>query len=756
MRTHWATALGALPLLTLVVGCGASTTSYVKSDDTTLGRVVLYRNGVAYFERTAEVQDDTLKLAVPADKVDDFLKSLTVVDATSGKPAPVAYPTDVPRTGTGLIDMKIRLPDGGPHKLKLSYVTEAPAWKPSYRIVLNDGGKVELQGWAIVDNTSGEDWNQVRLGVGSSSALSFRFDLRSIRSVQRETLQADGLFAVAPPTGGSSYDQRGQQVAKKVFEFNDDALQSMEAAPAPPPRAMPAPPSVATAEKAPKKERYADSSTTGGSGRGSAGGGPGAAGMPRPAYPSTPMAAQPAPYPPPPSQDAARIAAIANSLRTNQNQIVIEGYAAGTDADKKSASLDRANKLREQLVRQGVDPSRVVAIGRADVVQPKGGVRINEEPPAQMTKPEPVKADGTSAGAPPLQTDPIGTSHFESAVTMSLPKASSAMVSILTTKTDGGVVYLFDPESARGNANFAFKSVRLVNPTDSVLESGPVTVFGQGRFIGEGLSEPIPARSAAFVPFALDRQIVVERKDAERDEIAKVLTVQRGVFSTEVKHVRKATFAITNRLGERAVVYVRQTVPQGYAIDKAPEERERMGAAHLFRVEIEPHASKEVTIESSTPILKSLDLRSPTSFETVRAYLSASAMGALKDRVAELVKIQTEIGNLEQRLQTTREQANEYRARMDEIHAQLVTLKAVKTAGPLMQSLEKKMQETSDRVSKATIEIVGIEEKLMVARIRFQDGVAELSLDDKKDEKKEEPAKKEAPKKEPAKKPDHL
>ena len=130
-------------------------------------------------------------------------------------------------------------------------------------------------------------------------------------------------------------------------------------------------------------------------------------------------------------------------------------------------------------------------------------------------------------------------------------------------------------------------------------------------------------------------------------------------------------------------------------------------------------------------MLKSRDLRTPQSFETVRTYLSASAVGPLKERVGDLAKLQQDIGTLEQRVQTTREQMTEYRARLDELHAQVITLKAVKTAGPLMQSLEKKMQETSDRVSKATIEIVGLEEKLMVARIKFQDSVAELSLEPK-------------------------
>ena len=98
-----------------------------------------------------------------------------------------------------------------------------------------------------------------------------------------------------------------------------------------------------------------------------------------------------------------------------------------------------------------------------------------------------------------MPQDPIGTAHFESESAMTVPSGSSAMVSIMKAQADGEVVYLFDPDSPHGDESFPFKAIRLRNPTDSVLESGPVTVFAAGRFIGEGLVEPIPARSVAFV-----------------------------------------------------------------------------------------------------------------------------------------------------------------------------------------------------------------------------------------------------------------
>ena len=703
------TPLLASSLLLLLTGCAAEA-SYVHTD-TTLGRVVVYRNGIAYFERTASVPGETLNLSVPADKVDDFLKSLTVVDAKTGEPAPISYPTQQTNPETGLIDMKITLPPTAQNGVVLTYVTESPSWKPSYRIVLKDQGKVSVQAWAIVDNTSGEDWKNVKLGVGSSSALSFRFDLRNVRLVQRETLQTNDQFAMAPPTGGATYGAgQGPTAAPRlVMELGDDALAREE--------------KELSAQVVTKDVRnyQTNTGTTGGYGAGA--GKKGNVATAKPAVGKGPV-------PPPPPAPLNPLQSMANNLKNSQNQIVVEGYADARDTDKIQSSLERANKAREQLVRAGLDPNKVVAIGNGMQSGKSAGVRIVEAPPVSQGQSTP---GGTKPGAPPAE--PIGTSHFESTTPMTVARGTSAMVSILKTDTDGEVVYFYDAESARGNKSFPFNAIRIKNPTDSVLETGPVTVFGDGKFIGEGLTEPIPAKSIAFIPFALDRQVLVETEEDAVDKIAKIITVQRGVFSTEVQHTRRTKLTLNNRTAEKAVVYIRHTVPEGYSLTKPENSKEKLGNAYLLKVEIDPRAKKEITIEEATPLFKSTDIRSNVGMDMVVAYLSQSATeGPLKAKVDDLLKIQREIGNIEQKITTMREQMDEYRARMDELHVQLVSLKAVKTAGPLMQSLEKKLDEVSEKLSKATIALVGEQEKLMVAKIKFQDGVAELSLEPKKKE----------------------
>lgn len=732
----------ALLLLSLVsvsaFGCASATTTHVASD-ATLGRVVIYRNGIAYFERTAEVEGQELALRVPADKVDDFLKSLTVVDAETGKAAPIAYPTTPPGDETGTVTMKIQLGQASqsakPRKLRLSYVTEAPSWKPSYRIVLGEGGKVRLEGWAIVDNTSGEDWESVKLGVGSSSALSFRFDLHSVRLVHRETLAATDLFAQAPPTGltrSPADDARGLAVLDSVDEETlNEAQRSRK---------------TASAAEGKKAEPMADrrsaaprpvTAATGGLRGGRDGGG---AGYGRAAEAPMGLAQMG------PSAGEQRIVSLAQRVQSQNKTIVVEGIAAKGDADKNSAALERANKLREELIANGVAPEQVVAMANPSLVSEGGGARVLEAPPPP---PKDSAASTGEAGEPSgAMLDPIGTSHFESTSPMTVKRGSSAMVSILANDTAGEVVYLYDAESQRGNATYPFRAVRLVNPTESTLETGPVTVFGQGRFIGEGLTEPIPGKSTSFIPYALDRQIMVESEDGEREAIARILTVQRGVLSSEVKHVRKKKLVLRNRLAEPATVYLRHTVKKGYKLlpssakDAKPtsdpsapvrlelESAGKLGEATLFRVTIPAGSAGEVLIEEETPVFKTVDLRSPSGMGLVKLYLDgASLEGPLVDKLRAMVELHRELGNLEERIATQREQLGEYRTRMDELHAQIVTLKLVKTAGPLLKNLEKKMIEISDRVSKATVDLVALEEQRMITRIKLQDGLAELSLE---------------------------
>ena len=65
----------------------------------------------------------------------------------------------------------------GKRKVSVAYIIETPVWKTSYRLVLDDDGKPFLQGWAIVENTTDDDWSNVRLSLISGRPISFMMDM---------------------------------------------------------------------------------------------------------------------------------------------------------------------------------------------------------------------------------------------------------------------------------------------------------------------------------------------------------------------------------------------------------------------------------------------------------------------------------------------------------------------------------------------------------------------------------------------------
>ena len=85
----------------------------------------------------------------------------------------------------------------GDRRVRIGYVVEAPVWKTSYRLLLGDT-RHQLQGWAIVENQTESDWNDVSLSLVSGRPISFAMDLYQPLYATRPTV-VPKLFAGLHP-----------------------------------------------------------------------------------------------------------------------------------------------------------------------------------------------------------------------------------------------------------------------------------------------------------------------------------------------------------------------------------------------------------------------------------------------------------------------------------------------------------------------------------------------------------------------------
>lgn len=111
------------------------------------------------------------------------------------------------RTG---VDVHLSGEGNAPRRVVIGYTHEMPMWKASYRLVLpEDSGagevdedgvpltKATVQGWAIVENTTDNDWNNIRLSLASGRPVSFTMNLHESLFMERPEMPVPGIAPLA-------------------------------------------------------------------------------------------------------------------------------------------------------------------------------------------------------------------------------------------------------------------------------------------------------------------------------------------------------------------------------------------------------------------------------------------------------------------------------------------------------------------------------------------------------------------------------
>lgn len=89
-----------------------------------------------------------------------------------------------------------------------SYMVPAPVWKSSYRLIFGTAGQPVLEGWAIVDNTTSEDWTKVRLSLISGRPISFVSQLYAPKYIDRPGAELAEERAAHPVVHSATLDNK--------------------------------------------------------------------------------------------------------------------------------------------------------------------------------------------------------------------------------------------------------------------------------------------------------------------------------------------------------------------------------------------------------------------------------------------------------------------------------------------------------------------------------------------------------------------
>ncbi len=122
----------------------------------------------------------------------------------------------------------------GARQVRVGYLLETPVWKTSYRL-LAGSDKLFIQGWAIVENTTDDDWDKVNLALVSGQPISFIENLYEPLYAYRPTIQPQIAATTRPQTYEGAVEREADETARRPVTAARPMVTAGAAAPPPAP-----------------------------------------------------------------------------------------------------------------------------------------------------------------------------------------------------------------------------------------------------------------------------------------------------------------------------------------------------------------------------------------------------------------------------------------------------------------------------------------------------------------------------------------
>lgn len=719
MRLTSSTTLGLL----LATGCA---TTGRPATALHLDRVVLYQNGIGHFERSGRLEGDRLRLLLRPHEVDDVIKTLTVVDV-HGQAQQVAAVLPTPSESDGdRVEVEIVLSHPG-RDLQVSYAVPTAAWKTTYRLAMPEhaGDPVLLQSWAMIDNVSEESWDHVLLTLTTGAPLSFATDLRTPHFVPRP----DATGAMVEPTVRSAIVASSTRGARDS-DSDSDGIADVD-------------------DKCPNdgETRNGFDDDDGCPDRG------------RVIVTDTKIeildaiyfAAGAATLRP---ESMAIVAAVAATLRGNPEirRIEIGGHASVGEHDGWGLSARRAEAVRTALAAAGVSTERLESqpFGASQPIDPAAPARNRRvtflvvdradddrtsAAPGQ-TAPGGVRLDAAtlarSASTSSTAVEIAGSTSYQLGDRVTVPRGASTLVSVINRPVPGEQILLYRPEpGAPGSDRHPFAAARVELPGELGLEPGPVAVFADGRFAGEGLLRRTHGGEVSYVPFAIDGGTTVDVTTTGDEAPQRLVTVARGVATVENAAIRRTTYTIAAGRQAHGRIFLRHLPRPGFTLGELPPGSERGDDTVLIPIPLTAGRTSTIVVEERQPALRRIQLLDDGGTD-LSAYLEGANLSPeVRTQAQAVVRARATLGGVEQELSGLREQLGDAGQRVGDLEDSLRATS--KLPGPEAAELRKRLiasltAATTD-ADRLALAIASRSARVAEARVILQTAITGLGLE---------------------------
>jgi hypothetical protein len=412
----------------------------------------------------------------------------------------------------------------GKRPVRVGYVVENPIWKTSYRLVLDKKGKRSLQGWAMVENTTDEDWNHVRMVLVSGRPISYQMDLYQPLYIPRPKVEPELFASLRPPTYSGALQNVG------VGGFGGGAL-------------------------------------------GLGGGGLGMGGLPG----SGQFGQQGGMY-----GLQGGLGQQGYFPGNRYQQLGIGGGSAGLNVFNpggQQAGTPADREMEEDLARRG---------GRLtyEEFQERLAEKREAKQKAKAEGKAVAAMDITESIAPVATNDDLGhSSQYVIDQRISLARQKSALLPIVSHAVEAGKVSIYNEAI---HAKHPLLGLRFKNTSGRHLMQGPMTVYEGGSYAGDARIADLQPNEERFVSYAVDlgTEIKTETKIRPGPDMEVKFSAKDASLQAQFKVRQTTTYLIKNRSEEDRAVILEHPIRGSWKLVTPDKPAERSRNSYRFQASV--------------------------------------------------------------------------------------------------------------------------------------------------------------------------
>ena len=593
----------------------------------------------------------------------------------------------------------LTLLDRGPgaRELHVSYISEVPVWKSTYRILFTGAASsATLQGWSVVDNTTGSDWNNVHLDLIAGAPQSFIQPLSTPYYTRRPEIPLPEEAQLAPQTheSGELTGQSGVGVLGTVTDATGATI----------PNAQVTVTNVADAA--------AVSASTGPDGRFQVG-----------------------------LQQAGQyeVHVTAPGFNTHIQRVNVDGQQmVGLNVQLGVGSSSQTVEVSGQQIESLSMYKKLKGATRS--ARTTNGVLGGMMGASAGAIGGPVVTDGP---APPisgeayqqmaLQSLKPGTTtsafddYFQYSLTdpITIRKNESALVPILQTKLPVERVTLWSAQEP-----VALRALWITNSSDLTLDRGSFAIVENGSFGGEGLLDPIHPGEKRLLSYAADQAVRVTVDHQNDTRTVRHLTIRKGVLTETSAEIAEVEYLVHNAAPEARTVIVEQAVRQGWTLDSEPKPAETTAAAYRFRVETKPRKSVRLHVGERHTNFEFIRLVDRTEEQLRLLITNAKASPAVLAALQPVFDAHNAVVALDEQIRAREAEMAEIGKDQERLRENMKALKGSAEERALIQRYTGEMNGQEDRLAALRTQVAQLHTQRTAADADFQAKLDAVNVDE--------------------------